>query len=118
VTTPGDELPASADEEPVLVRRHVLPPVDVPHIPKGAAKTLRGMRQAPGEPGEFYVLLGPVGYEKEELVLAHWNANTGQLTRATLLPTGFVAEGVAPIGGGKVMVVDDLREMILVATED
>ena len=67
-------------------------------------------------PGEFYVLLGPIGYEKEEIVLAHWNANTGQLTKATLLPKGFVAEGVAPIGGGKVLIVDDLKAMILIAT--
>ena len=53
--------------------------VDAPHVPKGAAKTLRGTGQAPGEPGEFYVLLGPIGYEKEEVVLAHWNANIAQL---------------------------------------
>ncbi len=111
------KMPASPEDEPVLVRRHLLPPLDAPHIPKGAARTLRGMRPAPGEPGEYYVLLGPIGYEKEEVVLAHWNANTGTLSKATLLPKGFVAEGVAPIGDGKVLVVDDLKAMILIATE-
>jgi len=35
---------------------------------------------------------------KEEVVPAHWNANTGQLTK------GLVAERVAPIGGAKVLV--------------
>ena len=44
-------------------------------------------------------------------------ANTGKLSKATLLPEGFVAEGVAPIGDGKVLVVDDLKAMILIATE-
>jgi hypothetical protein len=112
------KLPASTDDEPVLVKQHVLPPLDFPHIPKGATKTLRAISMVPGEPGQFYVLLGPKGYEKEELVLARWNANTGHLSKATLLPKDFVAEGVTPIPGGKVLVVDDLKEMILVATEN
>jgi hypothetical protein len=30
----------------------------------------------------------------------------------------FVAEGVTPIPGRKVLVVDDLKEMVLVATEE
>jgi hypothetical protein len=110
-------LPATADEEPVLVKRHVIPPVDVPHIPKGAAKTLRAISRVVGQPGEYYVLLGPIGYEKEDIVLAHWDANTGQLSRATALPRGFVGEGVSAIPGDKVLVVDDLDERILIATE-
>ena len=111
-------LPASADDEPVLVKQHVLPPLDFPHIPKGATKTLRAISMVPGEPGQFYVLLGPKGYEKEELVLARWNVDAGELTKVTLLPKDFVAEGVTPIPGGKVLVVDDLKEAILVATEN
>jgi hypothetical protein len=113
------KLPFTADDEPVLVKEHVLPPVDFPHIhsPRSAAKTLRAISMVPGEPGQYYVLLGPKGYEKEEHVLARWNANTGELTKATLLPRDFVAEGVTPIPGDKVLVVDDLKEMILVATE-
>lgn len=71
------KLPSSAEDEPVLVKEHVLPPVDFPHIPKGAAKTLRAITMVPDEPRQYYVLLGPKGYEKEALVLAHWNANTG-----------------------------------------
>lgn len=112
------QLPTSTDEEPSLIKRHVLPSVNIPHIPKGAAKTLRGMVEAPGESGEFYVLLGPKGYEKEEIVLAHWDINTGQLSKVTRLPEGFVAEGVAPIAPGQLLIVDDLKEMILIATEN
>lgn len=112
------ELPPTTDDEPALVKAHVLAPVDLPNIPKGAAKTLRAISMVPGEPGQYYVLLGPKGYEKEELVLARWNAKTGKLTKATLLPKNFVAEGVTPIPGGKVLVVDDLQEMVLVATEE
>lgn len=111
------KLPPTVDDEPVLVKAHVLAPVDLPHIPKGAAKTLRAISMVPGKPGQFYVLLGPKGYEKEVLVLARWNANTGKLTKATLLPKNFVAEGVTPIPGDKVLVVDDLKGMVLVATE-
>lgn len=111
------ELPDSADEEPVLVKRHVIPPVDVSHIPKGAAKTLRAISKIPGQPGEYYVLLGPVGYEKEAIVLAHWNSETGLLTKESQLPAGFVGEGVSPLPGDRVLVVDDLKEMILIATE-
>lgn len=113
------KLPASADDEPVLVKEHVLPPLDFPHIPRGATtKTLRAISMIPGEPRQFYVLLGPKGYEKEELVLAHWNMLTGHLTKATLLPKNFVAEGITLIADGKLIVVDDLEELILVATEN
>jgi hypothetical protein len=111
------ELPESVDEEPVLVKHHIIPPVDVPHIPKGAAKTLRAISKIPGQPGEYYVLLGPIGYEKEAIVLAHWNSETGLLTKETQLPTGFVGEGVSPLPGDRVLVVDDLKAMILIATE-
>jgi hypothetical protein len=112
------KLPRSVDEEPELVKRHLIPPVDVSHIPKGAAKTLRAISKIPGQPGEYYVLLGPIGYEKEAIVLAHWNSDTGQLTKATQLPKGFVGEGVSPMPGDRVLVVDDLKGMILVATEN
>jgi len=111
------KLPPTADDEPVLVKAHVLPPLDSSNIPKGAAKTLRAISMVPGKVGHFYVLLGPKGYEKEELVLARWDLKTGKLTKATVLPKNFVAEGVTPIPGGKVLVVDDLKEAILVATE-
>ena len=111
------KLPPTADDEPVLVKAHVLPALNSSNIPKGAAKTLRAISMVPDEVGHFYVLLGPKGYEKEELVLARWDLKTGKLTKATVLPKNFVAEGVTPIPGGKVLVVDDLKEAILVATE-
>ena len=111
------ELPDSVEEEPVLVKRHVIPPVDVAHIPKGSAKTLRAISKIPSQPGEYYVLLGPIGYEKETIVLAHWNSDTGLLTKETQLPRGFVGEGVSPLPGDRVLVVDDLKGMILIATE-
>jgi len=111
------KLPPTADDEPELVKAHVLPALDSANIPKGATKTLRAISMVPDEAGHFYVLLGPKGYEKEELVLARWDLKTGKLTKATVLPKNFVAEGVTPIPGGKVLVVDDLKEAILVATE-
>jgi hypothetical protein len=85
--------------------------------------TLQGDRlytmvEVPGKPGEFYVLLGPKGYEKEEIVIAHWNTKTGQLSKTTRLPKGFVAEGVAPIAKNKLLIVDDLKEIIIIATEN
>ncbi len=61
--------------------------------------------------------MGPKGYEKEEFVPARWNTHTDQLQKATFLPKNCVAEGVKPVPGSKVLVVDDLKEMILVATE-
>lgn len=112
------QLPASVDGEPVLIDTHRIPPVDVKHIPAGAAKTLRAISPVTGIPGEYFVLLGPLGYEKEQIVLARWNANTGALTKATLLPKNFVGEGVTLIPDGKVLVVDDLAERILIATEN
>ena len=112
------KLPVSPNDEPGLVKKHVIPQVDAPHIPKGAPKTLRGMFENPGQPGEYYVLLGPKGYEKESIVLAHWDARTGQLSKETELPSGFVAEGIAPIATDKILVVDDLKEAILIATEN
>ena len=112
------DLPASRDDEPVLVKEHVIPPADFPHIPQGAPKSLRGMFENPGQPGEFYVLLGPKGYEKESIVLAHWDARTGKLSKATALPPGFIAEGIAPIATDKVLVVDDINGAILIATEN
>jgi hypothetical protein len=102
----------------VLVQAQVLPPVDFPHIPKGAAKTLRAITMVPGKPGQYCVLLGPKGYEKEDLVLARWEADKGRLEKAMLLPRSFVAEGVTPIPGDRLLVVDDLDELILVATEN
>lgn len=112
------KLPSSTDGAPVLIKEHILPVVDFPHIPKGAAKTLRAISMVPGEPGQYYVLLGPKGYEKENHVLARWNSEKGQLEKTTLLPKNFVAEGVTSIPGGKLLVVDDLKESLLIATED
>ncbi len=76
------------------------------------------MVEIPEQPGEYYVLLGPKGYEKELVVLARWNSNTGELTKATPLPEGIVAEGVVPITKNKLLIIDDLKEAILVATEN
>jgi len=112
------KLPDSPDNEPVFVKKYALPQVDFPDVPKGTPKTLRAMVEVPGKPGEFYVLLGPKGYEKEEIVISHWNTKTGQLSKTTRLPEGFVAEGVAPIAEGKLLIVDDLEEMIMIATEN
>jgi hypothetical protein len=110
-------LPDSTDKEPVLVKKHLIPPVASDHIPTEAVRTLRALSRIPGEQGSFYVLLGPKGYEKERIVLARWNSNTSEMTNAKLLPIGFVGEGVTSISDGKVLVVDDLAEMVLVATE-
>ncbi len=111
------KLPPNLDDEPALVKEHVISPVNFPPISRGAAKTLRAITMVAGEVGQYYVLLGPKGYEKEQLVLARWNVETGELTKATLLPKDFVAEGVTSIPRGNVLVVDDLKGMILVATE-
>ena len=115
-------LPESADDGPELVKWHALPSLNMPGIPKGAANALRGMAEVPGEPGNFYVLLGPMGDESvaetSAQVLARWDANTGKLTNATLLPANFVAEGVAPIDTGRVLIVDDAQGLVLVATEE
>lgn len=110
--------PASNEDDPVFVQEHILPALDTPHVPNGAAmKTLRDIAMISDEPGQYYVLLGPKGYEKENLVLARWNSEKGELTKATPLPDNFVAEGVTSLPGGKVLVVDDLKGMILIATE-
>jgi hypothetical protein len=110
-------LPDSTEKEPVLVKKYLIPPVASDHIPTDAVRTLRAISRIPGERGSYYVLLGPKGYEKERIVLAHWNSNTSEITKAKLLPIGFVGEGVTSISNGQVLVVDDLAEMILVATE-
>ena len=86
-------LPDSAKGEPVLIRKHQIPPLDFDHIPPGSAKTLRAITRVPVESGDYYVLLGPKGYEKEQVVLARWSSNSGKLSKATLLPTGFIGEG-------------------------
>ena len=110
-------LPDTPEHEPQLIRKYALPQVAFPDIPKGTPKTLRAMVEVPGKPGEFYVLLGPKGYEKEEIVIAQWNTQTGRLSKTTQLPEGFVAEGVAPIAENQLLIVDDLKEMIIIATE-
>ena len=111
-------LPSSADEEPNLVKKHIIPQVNSVNFPKQAPKTLRGMVEVPNQPDEYYVLLGPKGYEKESIILARWNSNTGELSKATPLPKDIVAEGIAAIGSHKLLVVDDLQEVILIATEN
>jgi hypothetical protein len=63
------------------------------------------------------VLRGPIGYEKEAIVLAHWSSETELLTKETQFPTEFVGQGVSPLPGDRVLVVDDLKEMILIATQ-
>ncbi len=111
-------LPASVDEEPTLVKKHILPQVNSVNVAKQAPKTLRGMVEVPNQPGEYYVLLGPKGYEKELIMLARWNSHTGELTKATPLPKDIVGEGIVAIGSNKLLVVDDLQEVILIATEN
>ena len=110
-------LPDSTEKEPVLVQKHLIPPIASDRIPAGAVRTLRALSRIPGEHGIFYVLLGPKGYENERIVLARWNSNSSEITKAMLLPVGFVGEGVTTISDGKVLVVDDLAEKVLVATE-
>ena len=92
-------------------------PLDSTRIGKDSPKTLRSI-EITGQPEEYYVLLKPKGYEKKSLILARWNANTGEVDKATPLPEGFVAEGVAPIGSGKLLLVDDLNGKIMIATEN
>ena len=110
--------PSVSDNEPILVKKHAIPQVEAANLPPGAPKTLRGMVEVPEQPGEYYLLLGPKGYEKELIVLARWNSKTGELTKATPLPLGIVAEGVVPIAKNKLLIVDDLKEAILIATEN
>lgn len=110
--------PSSSEDEPILVKKHSIPQVQSANIPQGTLKTLRGMVEVPEKSGEYYVLLGPKGYEKELIVLARWNSNTGKLTKATPLPMGIVAEGLVPIAKNQILIVDDLKEAILIATEN
>jgi hypothetical protein len=111
--------PLSPDQEPVLVGKYSIRPLYSTHIVKDSPKTLRAMVEVTSRPGEFYVLLGPKGYEKESLILAHWNANTGELAKATPLPDGFVAEGIARSDyTGRLLLVDDRNGKILMATEN
>jgi len=110
-------LPLSPDQEPVLVGSYSIGPLDSTLISKDSPKTLRSV-EITGQRGEFYVVVGPKGYKKESLILARWNANTGEVEKATPLPEGFVAEGVAPIGSGKLLLVDDLNGKIMIATEN
>ena len=112
------QLPPTNNDEPTLVREHVLPPVKLDGEPAGSVRTLRAISMVPGKPEQYYVILGPKGYERERLVLARWNATTGQVSGATLLPANFVAEGVTPVPGGQVIVVDDLEEWVLRASEE
>ena len=72
----------------------------------------------PDAAGHYYVLLGPRGYEKEELVLGQWDSVSGEISKATLLPKNFVAEGVTRIPRDQILVVDDLKESVLIATEN
>lgn len=111
--------PLSPDQEPVLVGKYSIRPLDSTRIVKDSPKTLRAMVEVTSKPGEFYVLVGPKGYEKEFLILAHWNANTGKLAKATPLPEGFVAEGIARSDyTGRLLLVDDRNGKILMATEN
>ncbi len=112
------EPPNSPGREPRLLKAHRVPPVPVEIVSGGAPKTLRGMIEVPSSPGEYYVLLGPKGYEKELIVLALWNVKSGKLTKVTALPKGFVAEGCTPLSDNRLLIVDDLKERILVATEN
>ena len=50
-------------------------------------------------------------------MLARWNREAHTLTKATELPSGLVPEGVASIGENRLLIVDDLKEAILIATE-
>ena len=110
-------LPPTPEDEPVLVKEHALSPIDSPQIPRGAPKTFRGMAKIPGKSGEYYVLLGPKGYDKEPVVLARWNSRTGELKNPTLLPDNFVAEAVTPIEGNRILIMDDLQGLVLIAKE-
>lgn len=110
--------PSSPEEEPVLVEKYEVPPLDPALVPKDSPRTLRGMAEIPGRPGEFFLLLGPKRQEKEQIILTSWNANTAKLEKATPLPVGFVAEGITPIASDRLLIVDDLAAKILIATEN
>ena len=110
--------PSASEQEPTLVKKYAIPQVELANRSQDAPKTLRGMAEVPETKGEYYVILGPKGYEKELLVLARWNSKTGKLTKVTPFPVGIVAEGVVPIGNNKLLIVDDLKEAILIATEN
>ncbi|MEA3411534.1 MAG: hypothetical protein U9R74_08335 [Pseudomonadota bacterium] len=49
------------------------------------------------------------------VVIARWDTTGGKLLGTMLLPERFVAEGVAPLGDGRILVVDDLDERVLIA---
>jgi len=110
--------PSSPEQEPVLVKKYEVRRLDSALVPKDSPRTLRGMAEIPGRPGKFYLLLGPQGQEKEQIILARWNANTARLEKDTPLPVGFVAEGITPIASDRLLIVDDLAAKILIATEN
>lgn len=112
------ELSLPSSKEMTLVQKSVLPQVKSDKILQDAPKGLRGMAENPEKPGEYYILVGPKGYEKELIVLARWNSKTGELSKVSPLPPGIVGEGVVPIGKNKLLIVDDLNQAILIATEN
>lgn len=111
------ELPATPAGRPILVTHHAVPQLDDPEIPGRAPRALRDLHRIPGHRADYYVLLGPRGPEKEPIVLARWDLEAGTLSGATPLPAGVVAEGVAPLGDGRLLLVDDRRSRLLVARE-
>ena len=109
--------PVSPDLQPVLVTNHSVPALDPDLVARDTPRTVRSILQCRGEPREFYVLLGPMGPEKESTVLARWHVE-GTLTKATELPYGMVPEGVTVIHEGRLLIVDDLNVTLMIATEN
>ena len=63
------------------------PPAGHATYPQG-----RGEDTARHQQGEYYILRGAIGYEKEDILLAHWNGDTGTLSKARALPRGWSAK--------------------------
>lgn len=108
-------LPDTPQGAPSLVATRAIPE-PLPGAPPGAPRGVRDLARIPGSDSQLYVLMGARGPEKEPLVLARWDVATGAASTLAALPPGFVAEGLAPLPDGRLLLVDDLRARLMIAS--